>query len=597
MNTLNLFAIGTAILMAASLCAEEDAPFCATGKVVDHKQKADQGDAESQYLYALELQKSNDHYGAYKYFKKSADNGYGMAFRGVGVGYEFGWAGETNKEESVKWFKRFVDWAMSREGKEIARGQFLLGVSYASGQGVDKSLDLAFLAYKRAADLGCSDAKIEVARCYLNGWGVKKDPVEAAIVIEPLAEDGMAEAQRLLGFMYEYGVGQKMNMDKAISWYEEAAKQGNVEAQCDCGRALINDINRRSDPVGLIKFKQSVAEEWLLKAAAKDSVQAWYYLGMLYEKHFGGERQVEGLRWMEKAARRGHVAAILNLAFPYGRESRLDKDTYRRRAYWGLKYLALDRGLTTPKEVGGVKKWIAWLDENVEGRKLLRDVRKQIAKEGGVAGAGEESKGQRKMMTNISSVLLAGKCRFNGMTFGVNIDEDYQSVKEVDKSIDRGGIGSKRGLVGKSGTHELSYLEAEYVPEKAFRKFRIGIVHASWTSHLVYEVCYAIQFDRDQTVAADFAEYQETLNALKRKYGEGRVDEDSDGDRTAEFRDGHIVILLEYTKEGYLDRGALRLSAWHEKLRDLANKESLAYYQKRMKEETSAVKAGGEDAL
>ena len=57
------------------------------------------------------------------------------------------------------------------------------------------------------------------------------------------------------------------------------------------------------------------------------------------------------------------------------------------------------------------------------------------------------------------------------------------------------------------------------------------------------------------------------------------------------------MILLEYTKEGYLDRGALRLSAWHEKLRDLANKESLAYYQKRMREETSAVKAGGEDAL
>lgn len=358
------------------------------------KKNADSGDAEAQYLYAVELSRAHDDVGAYKYFKNAADRGYGLAYRGVGLGYENGFAGVTNKDEAAKWYKRFVDWAQGKEGERNARGQFLLGLSYQEGRGVTESSIGAFGAYKRAAELGCQDAKVEVARCYLNGYGVKKDKVEAEILLEPLAEEGNATAQYLMSRV-TFG-------EKSMAWLKKAACHGEALVQTEYAWKILWDIDwdaKEHKHISVGKISNEVCEEperWYLKAAEQNYLPAWEDLGRLYEYHFGGMRQAEGLEWLEKAARKGSLRAIWLLSQKYGNEHSDDRDVLYRKTYWGLKYLAHDSSYKYPKNIKKVNDAINRLNGSAEGRKFLRKVSAQIVAEGGVDVTSEEYQNAQK---------------------------------------------------------------------------------------------------------------------------------------------------------------------------------------------------------
>ena len=585
--------------------------------VSEYKAKAETGEIAAQYLYACAQLEGwgtvKDKRAAFGAFQRLATHGYGLSYYYMGHGYAEGWGGSTNVAESVKWFGEFVKWARPEAERGSAEAQSNLGSCFWNGNGVETNRTEAVNLWRKAAEQGHVRALFKCGFCYWNGIGVESNLVKAVKLWQKAAEQGHAPAQGELGWCYEHGVGLEKNLAEAVRWYCKAATQGDAEAQCRLGRCYWNGIGVNSNIVDAVTWWQKAAEQghvraqqglgwcykygvgleknlteaffWYRKAAEQGNCHAQFDLGCCYWEGIGvNSNIVDAVKLWQKAAEQGYVCAqyCLGVCYEYGGtgfEKNLTEAFlwYQKAAAQGCAEAQFKLGECFEKGLGvrmNLERAFEWY---------------RMAAEQGYAKA--------QIPAKRLSTFFAGNRKFNGVVFGANINDECQSVEEVDMSIDRGGLGSNRGLVGESGTHQLSYLSARYVPEKAFRRFKSGFVYASWTSHLVYEVCYAIQFDREQTVAADFAEYQETLNALKRKYGEGRVDEDSDGDRTAEFRDGHIVILLEYTKEGYLDRGALRLSAWHEKLRDLANKESLAYYQKRMKEETSAVKAGGEDAL
>jgi hypothetical protein len=156
--------------------------------------------------------------------------------------------------------------------------------------------------------------------------------------------------------------------------------------------------------------------------------------------------------------------------------------------------------------------------------------------------------------------------------------------------------------LGKAGEHKLSYWKTGYKPSKAFRRFTIGELHATWESKVVYEVTYEFGFDRNTTTAADREEVKQTIEALNRKYGVYHVkasktkdDEDGFCDSVERFELPNMVVELKYTSEGRFDRAQMRLTAWDIGLEERATQESLAYFKKRQDEE--AVKPGGEDAL
>lgn len=187
---------------------------------------------------------------------------------------------------------------------------------------------------------------------------------------------------------------------------------------------------------------------------------------------------------------------------------------------------------------------------------------------------------------------------FNGVVFGAELNGQYGPVEMVDSSYDKTGIGTRRGVLGQSGVHELSFWETEYRPERCFRVFESGRIRASWLTKQIFGVDYHYTFPREQMVAASEAEYKAIMNALIKKYGVYPEKKETwGGDEVNKFIVGNLSIELRYVKEGVFDDAAVHLEVERKDIKALAEKESMAYYNKKKEAAASQVKQGGEDAL
>ena len=141
---------------------------------------------------------------------------------------------------------------------------FELGVKYEKGNGVPQDYVKAAEYYRRAAEQGHEEARVNLGFLYYNGRGVSQGYGEAAKWFRMAAEQGKqgnAKAQFTLGHMYDYGYGVLPNNSEAISWYRKAAEQGHAEAQFFLGSkyAKGEDVPRND----------LEAAKWYRKAAAQ----------------------------------------------------------------------------------------------------------------------------------------------------------------------------------------------------------------------------------------------------------------------------------------------------------------------------------------
>ncbi len=109
--------------------------------------------------------------------------------------------------------------------------QFIIGVMYANGQGVEKNPATAVAYYEKAAQQGYSVAQYNLGIAYAMGQGVVKDHAKAAEYWQNAAEQGFTQAQYNLGSLYYYGLGVKEDWIEARKWYELAAANGSEEAK------------------------------------------------------------------------------------------------------------------------------------------------------------------------------------------------------------------------------------------------------------------------------------------------------------------------------------------------------------------------------
>ena len=167
--------------------------------VAKYGEKADAGDAEAQYLYSEALASgkgiAKNQPKAMEYAQKAAEQGFGLAFRRVGVGYENGWGVVSNATEATKWYGKFLDWA------------------------------------KPEAEKGNAHAQFNIGKCCWWGEGVAEDKTEAVKWYRKAAEQGNAEAQEHLGWCYRRGEGVEEDKAEAVKWHLKAAEQGNADAQ------------------------------------------------------------------------------------------------------------------------------------------------------------------------------------------------------------------------------------------------------------------------------------------------------------------------------------------------------------------------------
>ncbi len=240
-----------------------------------------------------------------------------------------------------------------------SEAQFEMGIAYAMGNGVERSMIEARQWWEKAADSGNIPAQYALGMLYAGtGYdGVTQDYVTAAKWFNKAAEAGYAWAQYSIGYFNDNGLGAPQNDKEAGRWYLRAADQGNEYAQFNVG--LMFELGQGTE------INHVEAVKWFRKAAQQGNAQAAYFLGTMFEEGRGVETDVvlagnyyqkaaeggvaaaqtkigdlyydgrggvqqkyeEALRWYKKAAEAGDITAAILLARMYDDGVGTAKDT------------------------------------------------------------------------------------------------------------------------------------------------------------------------------------------------------------------------------------------------------------------------------
>ncbi|MDE2773177.1 MAG: tetratricopeptide repeat protein [Gemmatimonadota bacterium] len=112
-----------------------------------------------------------------------------------------------------------------------ASAQFMLGILYQLGSGVDEDYHEAARWYRRSADQGHADAQHFLGSLYAGGKGVPQNYQHAGIWYRKAAEQGLARAQYDLASLYVLGWGVPRDVVQGYAWFNLAATRGDEGAR------------------------------------------------------------------------------------------------------------------------------------------------------------------------------------------------------------------------------------------------------------------------------------------------------------------------------------------------------------------------------
>lgn len=124
-----------------------------------------------------------------------------------------------------------VHWAKRAEQQQLPEAQYLLGLLYLEGQGVEHDAAKALGWFERAGDNGFLEAQYRAGSMLTWGEGVESDPEKGSQWLIQAAEQEHPLAQAELGRFYETGSGATADPARAATWYDKAARQGVLEAR------------------------------------------------------------------------------------------------------------------------------------------------------------------------------------------------------------------------------------------------------------------------------------------------------------------------------------------------------------------------------
>ncbi len=117
-------------------------------------------------------------------------------------------------------------------GNGHAEAQYVLGLMYAAGQGVEQNFYAAGKMYRLAADQGHAGAQVNLGSLYENCYGNGPCNAEAgAAWYRQAADQGDALGQYNLAVMYATGVGVAQDEWTARTLFRQSAEQGYLPAQ------------------------------------------------------------------------------------------------------------------------------------------------------------------------------------------------------------------------------------------------------------------------------------------------------------------------------------------------------------------------------
>jgi len=138
--------------------------------------------------------------------------------------------GESKAQKALKLAEESAD-------ADSSFGLYALGRIHGEGVGMKKDADKAKQLYSRAlpglhklSEGGDPNAQWLLGVCYHVGRGVEKDQDKAVEWTRKSAEQGNSSAQKNLGYCYWDGEGVEKNPAEAAKWYLKSAEQGNKQA-------------------------------------------------------------------------------------------------------------------------------------------------------------------------------------------------------------------------------------------------------------------------------------------------------------------------------------------------------------------------------
>jgi uncharacterized protein len=195
-----------------------------------------------------------------------------------------------------------------------------LGILYERALGVRQDQRLAYVYFRRAADLSNSYAQSNVGDCFAYGVGVPQNLDEALKWYRSAALQNVPMAFNALGWAYLKGLGVTQSPSDALLWYERGADQGSPNAAYEIGWIYSN-----IEPVNNID-----AMRWYKIAAAHQHREAQNNIGALYEGGLGVERDYAlAAHWYRLASDAGLPRAQYQLAQLYLSGLGVDKDAAR----------------------------------------------------------------------------------------------------------------------------------------------------------------------------------------------------------------------------------------------------------------------------
>jgi TPR repeat protein len=296
-------------------CVLSIASVSRAGSLSDVQAKAEKGDANSKGVVSVLLQVDAIPAGegeskaqkALKLAEESAEAGspFGLYALGRIHGEGVGMKKDADKAKQL-YTGAFPGLQKLSEGDD-PNAQWLLGVSFNVGRGVEKDQAKAVEWFRKSAEQGNAVAQRLIGQCYLEGEGVEKDQAQAVEWFSKSAQQGCAVAQGLLGWLYLSGEVVEKDQTKAVEWFSKSAEQDNATSQWYLAWRYMSGEGVEKD--------QAQAVEWFRKSAEQGDADSQRVLGWCYSNGEGVEKNpAEAAKWYLKAAEQGDKQAMRNLA-------------------------------------------------------------------------------------------------------------------------------------------------------------------------------------------------------------------------------------------------------------------------------------------
>ena len=148
------------------------------------------------------------------------------------------------------------------------------------------------------------------------------------------AEKGETEAQIAIRLIHEKRQNAKKKKEEAMKWFFSGG--GNMEGATESQEAV----------------------KWFKLAAEQRDIDAQYYLGQMYQKGLGVERNdVEAAKWYRLAGEQWHLSAVTSLAKMYQQGQGVEKSDAKAAKLYRLAAEKGDRGAKAALEtLGNIKE-------------------------------------------------------------------------------------------------------------------------------------------------------------------------------------------------------------------------------------------------